>query len=94
MDWLEKDMDRLVDIREANPEDVQDFSIPMIILGSDVSALYPNLDAEKVAELVYQAVLKSEIQWSKIDYVEATRYIALNWDAPTSRRVSSGGFCQ
>ena len=86
MDWLAEDLDRLVDIRDANPEDVQDFSLPMVILGSDVAALYPSLDTDKVAELVYQAVKKSKIEWSNIDYMEATRYIAFNWDSLTCQR--------
>ena len=76
----------MIDIKEANPEDVQDFELPMVIIGSDVSALYPSLDAEKVSELVYLAVLKSNIKWSNVDYLEASRYIAMNWDAPTCRK--------
>ena len=77
--WLEKDLDRLIESTEANPEDLQDFSLPMVLIGSDVASLYPSLDAVKVAELVYQAVLKSDIKWSNIDYIEAIRYIAMNW---------------
>ena len=72
-------MDRLIDRKVANPEDVQDFSLPMVLIGSDVTSLYPSLDANKVAELVYNAVMKSDIKWTNIDYFEATRYIALNW---------------
>ena len=54
-------MDRLIDSCEVNPEDLQDFSLPMVLVGSDVASLYPNLDAEKVATLVYNAVMKSDI---------------------------------
>ena len=43
------------------------------------SSLTVTLDAEKFAELVYEAVLKSEIKWTNLDYIEASRYIALNW---------------
>ena len=77
--WLERDIDRLVDSCEVNPEDLQDFSLPMVLVGSDVVSLYPSLDADKVAELVYNAVLKTDIKWTNVDYIEATRYIALNW---------------
>ena len=77
--WLENDLDRLIDSCDVNPEDLQDFSLPMVLIGSDVASLYPSLDAEKVAEIVYNAVLKSDIKWTNIDYVEATRFIALNW---------------
>ena len=37
------------------------------------------MDAEKVAELVNNAVMKSEIKLTNLDYIEATRYLALNW---------------
>ena len=77
--WLERDLDRLIDSTEANPEDLQDFSLPMVLIGSDVASLYPSLDAERVADLVYKAVMESGIKWEQIDYLEATRYIALNW---------------
>ena len=89
---MEDDPGKVIDIKETNPEDVQDFTIPMVLIGSDVSALYPNLDAEQVAEIVYKAVRDSKIKWENIDYLEATRYIALNWDnircrTSTLRRV-------
>ena len=51
----------------------------MVILGFDVVSLYPNLDIEKVGERVKQAVLKNNIKWEGINYMEAVRYIALNW---------------
>ena len=60
----------------------------MIIIGSDVAALYPNLDADQVATLVYQAVKKSKIKWKNVDYLEAVRYIALNWDEVKCRTSS------
>ena len=53
----------------------------MVLIGSDVASLYPTLDADKVAELVYNAVMKSDIKWTNLDYIEATRYIVLNWTA-------------
>ena len=77
--WLERDLDRLIDSVEANPEDLQDYSLPMVLVGSDVASLYPTLDAEKVAELVYNAVMKSDIKWTNLNYIEATSYIVLNW---------------
>ena len=88
MCWEDGDRNRLIDIKEANPEDVQDFSVPMVLIGSDVAALYPNLDAEQVANIVYKAVLESKIKWENVDYLEATRYIALNWDETRCRTSS------
>ena len=58
----------------------------MVLLGSDIASLYPSLDAEKVAEILYNAGLKSDIKWTYIDYVEATRYIALNWSEEKCNR--------
>ena len=58
----------------------------MVLLGSDIASLYPSLDAEKVPEIVYNAVLKSDIKRTNIDYVEATRYIALNWSEEKCNR--------
>ena len=75
--WLEEDMDRLISSVEALPEDIQDFSLPMVIIGSDVEALYPNLNAERVAQIVYEAMLRTKIKFENIDYMEATKYIAL-----------------
>ena len=41
--------------------------------------LYPSLDINKVVEDVKKAVLESEIKWQEVDYLEAARYVALNW---------------
>ena len=50
----------------------------MVLISSDVASMYSSLEAEKVARLVYEAVLKTDIKWSNLDYTEATRYIAMN----------------
>ena len=50
--WVEDDLDRIFRNVEALPEELQDFSIPMVIVGSDVEALYPSLDTERVARMV------------------------------------------
>ena len=57
----------------------------MVIIGSDVEALYPSLEGQRVAMIVYEAILRSKVKWQKIDYMEATRYIALNWTAEQCR---------
>ena len=51
----------------------------MIILGSDVVSLYPSLDIREVGLRVKEAVLNSTVKWEGVDYLEAVRYIALNW---------------
>ena len=85
--WLEKDLDRLIESREANPEDLQDFSLPMVLIGSDVTSLYPSLDADKVATLIYNAIMKTDIKWSHIDFMEAVCYIALNWTEEQCKNI-------
>ena len=47
--WVEEDLDRLITSIEALPEDLQDYTLPMVLVGTDVEALYPSLDTDKVA---------------------------------------------
>ena len=35
---------------------------------------------KQAAKLVYKAVMDSEMKWEQADYLEAVRYIAINWD--------------
>ena len=49
-DWEEEDLDRVISSKEALKEDLQDFSIPIVMIGGDVVSLYPNLDVNRVAE--------------------------------------------
>ena len=65
---------------EVNPEDIQDFTKPLVMIGSDVISLYPNLDIAQVSRGMREAIKKSGITWEEVDYREAARYIALNWD--------------
>ena len=77
-DWP---MDREVIGREVPPDMLQDFSEPMVVLGSDVINLYPSLDIGQVVDEVREAVMETEICWESIDYLEAARYVALNLSA-------------
>ena len=52
---------------DSLPEELQDFSVPMVIIGSDVEALYPSLDIDKVIKMVYEAVMKSKVSWEDLD---------------------------
>ena len=38
-----------INSKDVNPEDIQDFDQPMVVIGSDVISLYPNLDVEKIS---------------------------------------------
>ena len=76
------------DGREVLHEDLQHQGVPMVLIGTDVINLYPSLDIERVVEDVQQAILDSNITWREIDYLEAARYVALNW--PEDKCRSSG----
>ena len=78
---MEPDLKTLVANRDVDNNTVQDYSLPIMIVGSDVEALYPSLDAERVAMIVYIAIMQSEIKWDNIDYLEAARYVAMNQSA-------------
>ena len=83
--WEHGDMERTLLSTDVLPEDLQDYQNPMVVLGMDVVSLYPNLDMEKVGDRVKEAVKKSTIKWEGINYMEAVRYIALNWSEEKCR---------
>ena len=56
---------------------IQDGGTKLQIVGSDVAALYPSLEAEEVAKIVYNAIMETDVQFSGINYMEACRLIAL-----------------
>ena len=85
MEW-EEDEDRILDSTEVLAEDLQDYSIPMVVIGSDVVSLYPNLNVDKIVEIVAQEVERTDMKFSNIDYAEATRYLVLNWTQDECRR--------
>ena len=72
---------RLLRSREVEKELVQDRTKNMMIIGSDVEALYPSLEDMEVAEVVYKAIMESKVKFVNVDYREAVRYIAMNWSA-------------
>ena len=57
---------------------VQDRSKKQVIIGSDVEALYPSLCDIKVAEIVFDAIMKTEVGFEGVNYQEGCRYIVLN----------------
>ena len=56
---------------------IQDKSVKLQIIGSDVAALYPSLDAVEVARIVYNAIMETKVKFSGVNYLEACRLIAL-----------------
>ena len=84
--WKGEDKDRIFNSADVLHEDLQDQTIPMVIVGSDVVNLYIN----KVVETVQLAIMESSIQFDEIDYLEAARYVALNWTAEECRASPLG----
>ena len=82
---------------------VQDVSIPLVIIGTDVVSLYPNLKWDPAGEQVYQAIMETDIKFEGINYKEGVRYLALvrgfDWCKASSlrrvlpeRRFAKGGW--
>ena len=88
--WEDNDMKRTIRSQEARPEQIQDFEKPMVIIGSDVVALYPNLEIKRVTENVKEAIRKSGVRFEEVDYLEGARYLALNWSADECRKSKLG----
>ena len=57
----------------------------MVVCGADVEALYPSLSDIQVAEIVYQAIIETEVGFEGVDYMEACKYIVLNSTAQECR---------
>ena len=76
--------------KEVPLEELQEQGVPMVIVGTDVVNLYPSLDIDRVVEDVEQAMLDTKIRWTEIDYLEAARYVALNWSEDECRRSGLG----
>ena len=55
---------------------IQDRGAKIQVVGSDVEALYPSLDAVEVAQIVYNAMLKTEVKFKGVNFQEARRMIA------------------
>ena len=85
-DWDDRDEDRMIEISQARPEQIQDYSKKMVLIGTDVVSLYPNLDIEKVVTNVKEAVRLSGTKLEEFDYLEGVRYLALNWSAEECRK--------
>ena len=48
------------------------------VVGSDVEALYPSVEDTKVAEIIFQAIMETKVEFEGVNYQEGARYIVLN----------------
>ena len=68
---------RGVPAADVNYELIQERGSMILVVGSDVEALYRSLDAVEVAQIVYNAMMKTDIKFKGVNYQEACRMIAL-----------------
>jgi hypothetical protein len=66
-------------------EDIQDNS-EVVIIGSDVCALYPSLTNIEVAIICYQAILDSDVKFLNFNFKVAGLYIAMHMTEEEQRR--------
>ena len=57
---------------------LQDFNTKPVLLGADVAALYPNLDKIVTGEIMYQAVIHSDVRFEGFDYERLAVFLFLN----------------
>ena len=57
---------------------MQDFNTKPVLLGADVAALYPNLDKIVTGEIMYQAVIHSDVRFEGFDYERLAVFLFLN----------------
>ena len=50
----------------------------MVIFSMDAKALYPNLQIERTAEVAFELIETSEVQFKGLDVLELSRYLAVN----------------
>ena len=92
--------EKVVYARDVDNALVQDHG-DLVVVGADVEALYPSLVDVEIANLCYNAIMKSNISFSNINYRRALLYLAITMnktDQRTSplwrvlpRRTSGGG---
>ena len=69
---------RLLEGREVqNKEMIQDEEM-MVIVGSDVEALYPSLSDVEVALICFDAIMNSDINFQMINFRVAGKYVAMH----------------
>ena len=58
----------------------------MVMIGSDVVSLYPNLKVGQIVEKIEDEMMRTDIKFENVDYLEAARYLALNWTTEECRQ--------
>ena len=61
VDW-DGNLDRKLDSSEVLNEDLQDFTIPMVAIGSDVISMYPNLEVDSVVDMKGEEIQRTHVK--------------------------------
>ena len=80
-----EDEEKLWKPEEVLEEEIQDYEKKMTIIGCDVESLYPNLEVGECGEIIVEEILRSDITWEDLDYMEGARLIVLNRSAAHCR---------
>ena len=75
MDKLKRD--RIKPTRLDCRQEIQDFNRTPVFIGGDVNALYPSMNQVASAELAFEAVLRSDVEYTGIDYRFLLVYLTL-----------------
>ena len=96
-EWEGEEVVHAKDVDNAKVQDHQE----VVVVGADVEALCPNLVDIEIANITYDTIMKSKINFRNINYRKALLYLAINMnktDQRTSalwrvlpRRTSRGG---
>ena len=68
--------ERLIHASEAQNSSIQE-ELDLVVIGSDVQALYPSLSDVEVGIICYQAVIDSKVEFQNINYRKDKQYIAM-----------------
>ena len=68
--------EKIIYASEVTSSQIQE-ELDLVIIGSDVQALYPSLTDVEVGIICYQAVMDSKVKFQNINFKKASQYIAM-----------------
>ena len=77
--------DKIIEANLKRMEEIQDMD-EIVVVGSDVYALYPSLNDIEVAIICYNTILNSDIRFLNFNYWVASKYIAMHLTEVEQRR--------
>ena len=87
--WMGEDLTHAKDVDNERVQDV----LQLVVIWADVEALSPSLTDIQVANICCEAIIKSKITFTNINYRKAHLYIAINMNKLTKEHPLSGECC-